>query len=505
MLMHQLLRDGAARTPDKIALRWVDRDIALTFVDSVMAMERYAGALHALGVRKGDRVTIFAHNGMDYLLGLFACWRVGAIAALVNLRFADELDYYFADHTPSVVIYTHDMADKVHAARAKAASIKNLICMDGPQEGAESLPALLAAGLPAPPDPADEDAIAHLSYTSGTTGKPKGACLAHEPTMRACNCIAERLRVTSDDVSFGPTALSSSYQLVGNLLPPLCRGATVNVMGKWTQSTGFDALVKTGATLLVGNPTVLGEVLSEARARGGPPARLRLGMSGGGPVPPTLKAAWRDELRLPLVESYGQSELGGFFGLGEPDLQSDARLGAVGRPLPDKEVRILDADGQEVPIGEVGEVCMRGGFMRGYWGKPDMTAVALRGGWLHSGDAGVIDCDGYLTMRGRFAELIKVAGKTWFPRDVEEALCAEKGVREAAVIALPDAMLGQRPVGYLTLDGDGVDIARLKMQIASRVPYDLAPLILKRLPTFPMTPTGKIARAELRDRALREG
>jgi long-chain acyl-CoA synthetase len=143
--------------------------------------------------------------------------------------------------------------------------------------------------------------------------------------------------------------------------------------------------------------------------------------------------------------------------------------------------------------------------MRGYWRKPDKTAEALRGGWLHSGDAGVIDCDGYLTMRGRFAELIKVAGKTWFPRDVEEALCAEKGVREAAVIALPDATLGQRPVGYLTMDADNVDLDRLKSQIASRVPYDLAPLTLKRLPAFPMTPTGKIAKAELRDHALREG
>jgi long-chain acyl-CoA synthetase len=505
MLMHQLLRDGAARTPDKIALRWVDRDIALTFADSVKAMDGYAGALHALGVRKGDRVTIFAHNGMDYLLGLFACWRIGAIAALVNVRFADELDYYFADHTPSVVIYTHDMGEKVRAAAAKAKSVTRLVCMDGPQEGAESLPALLAADLPPPDDPADEDLIAHLSYTSGTTGKPKGACLAHEPTMRACNCIAERLRITPDDVSFGPTALSSSYQLVGNLLPPLYRGATVNVMGKWTQDAGFNALVKAGASLFIGNPTVLGEVLAEARARGGAPRRLRLGMSGGGPVPPTLKAAWRDELKLPLVESYGQSELGGFFGLGDPELQPNAKLGAVGRPLPDKEVRILDADGNEVPVGEVGEVCMRGGFMRGYWGKPDKTAEALRGGWLHSGDAGVIDRDGTLTMRGRFAELIKVAGKTWFPRDVEEALCAEQGIKEAAVIALPDAQLGQRPVGYVTLDGDGVDLAALKTQIASRVPYDLAPLTLKSLPAFPMTPTGKIAKAELRDRALVEG
>jgi acyl-coenzyme A synthetase/AMP-(fatty) acid ligase len=319
-------------------------------------MERYAGALHELGVDKGDRVTIFAHNGMDYALGLFACWRIGAIAALVNVRFADELDYYFADHTPKVVIYTHDMGDKVRAASARAPSIRHLVCMDGPQDGARSLPELLAAGLPAPPDPADEDAIAHLSYTSGTTGKPKGACLAHEPTMRACNCIAERLRITPDDVSLGPTALSSSYHLVGNLLPPLHRGATVAIMGRWTQTAGYDALAATGATMLVANPTLLNEVLVESEKRGRLPSPLRFGLSGGGPVPPSLKIAWRDRLKVPLVESYGQSELGGFFGLGEPALQPDARLGAVGRPLPDKEVRIFDRAGREAPTGAIGEI-----------------------------------------------------------------------------------------------------------------------------------------------------
>lgn len=501
MLMHQILSDGAARYPDKIALRWVDRDVALSFSQSVTAMEDYAGALHSLGVRKGDRVTIFAHNGMDYLLGLFACWRIGAIAALVNVRFADELDYYFADHTPRVVIYTRDMGEKVRAATARASSIEHIICMDGPDAGAQSLPDLLMAKLPAPPDPADEDAIAHLSYTSGTTGKPKGACLAHEPTMRACACIAERLQITPDDVSFGPTALSSSYQLVGNILPPLVRCTTVNVMGKWTRTTGFDALERTGATLFVANPTLLNEVLAEARLHGHAPARLRVGLSGGGPVPASLKAAWRDELKLPLAESYGQSELGGFFGLGEPALQPDARLGAVGRPLPDKEVRIFDCNGREVPVGEVGEVCMRGGFMHGYWGRPEKTAETLRGGWLHSGDAGIIDRDGYLTMRGRFAELIEVAGQVWFPRDVEEALCAQDGVKESAVVAVPDPSLGQRPVGYITLEDAGADLTRLKEDIAARLPYDLAPLTLIRIAAFPMTPTGKIAKAELRDRA----
>jgi long-chain acyl-CoA synthetase len=502
MLMHQLLIDGAARTPEKIAFRWIDRNLELTFAEAVIAMERYAGMLDNIGVRKGDRVTIFAHNGMDYVLGLFACWRIGAIAALVNVRFADELEYYLADHTPSVVVYTHDMGESVRRAAARVPSIAHLVCMDGPQEGAQSLPQLLAADLPAPTDPGDEDAIAHLSYTSGTTGKPKGACLAHEPTMRACSCIAERLHITPEDVSFGPTALSSSYQLVANLLPPLFRGATVNVMGRWTQEKGYDALASARASLFVANPTLLSEVLAEARRRGRAPAGLRLGLSGGGPVPPTLKAAWRDELKLPLVESYGQSELGGFFALGEPELQPDYRLGAVGRALPDKEVRIFDTQSKEVPIGEVGEICMRGGFMRGYWGKPEQTAETLRGGWLHSGDAGAIDRNGYLTMRGRFAELIEVAGKTWFPRDVEEALCAHPSVKEAAVIGLPDPVLGHRPVGYITVDGEEIDLDHLKTDIAASLTYDLTPLALKKLSAFPMTPTGKIAKAELRFRAM---
>jgi acyl-CoA synthetase (AMP-forming)/AMP-acid ligase II len=223
-------------------------------------------------------------------------------------------------------------------------------------------------------------------------------------------------------------------------------------------------------------------------------------MSGGGPVPMALKKSWRDELKLPLVESYGQSELGGFVGLGYPLLEADRRLLAVGPPLPDKEVRIFDAEGRTQPTGAVGEICLRGGYMKGYWGKPEKTAEALRGGWLHTGDAGMIDRDGYVTMRGRFSELITVGGVTWYPRDVEDALCEIPGVLQASVIGMRDATLGTRPIGCVTLAaGATIDQAAVRHTLQAKLAYDLSSLTIKVVPSFPMTPTGKISKAQLID------
>ena len=501
MLMHQLITDGAMRHPDKTAFVWVDRQARLSYAEAVTQMERMAGALAHLGVRKGDRVTVFAHNGMDYLLAMLGAWRIGAIAALVNVKFKDDLAYYLADHRPRVLIYTHDMRDAVLAAVAEVPGIEHLVCMDGAQPGAHALPELMAQGFAAPPDPEDETAIAHLSYTSGTTGKPKGACLSHEPTVRASRCIAERLRVRADDVSFGPTALSSSYQLVGNLLPALSRGATVHVMRFWTQAAGWDALEQAQATILVGNPTLLEELRTESALRGRAPGRLRMGLSGGGPVPPTLKRAWRDELRLPLVESFGQSELGGFMALGYPELEpEDSKLMRVGPALPDKEVWMMGHDGQRLPPGQLGEIVLRGGFMWGYWGKPGKTEEVTAQGLLRTGDIGLIDHDGHVTMRGRRSELLHVNGVSWFPRDVEEALCRQPGVRQAALIGLPaeGGGVGVRPRAFITCQaGAEPDLAQLKAAVQAEVAYDLTSMELVDIDELPMTPTGKIAKGDL--------
>ncbi len=275
----------------------------------------------------------------------------------------------------------------------KCAVVRALVCMDGPQPGAESLPALLDAGFAAPPDPADEDAIAHLSYTSGTTGKPKGACLAHEPTMRAANCIAERLRISGDDVSFGPTALSSSYQLVGNLLPPLHRGATVNVMGRWTQETGFDALEQTQATMLVGNPTLLNEVLIEARgARPHAADGCASRVSGGGAGAADAQARVARRVAAAAGRELRPERARRLHGAGRSGARVRTRSSAPpAARCPTRRCASSMPTASNAPIGEVGEVCLRGGFMKGYWGKPEKTAEAMRGGWLHTGDVGVMD------------------------------------------------------------------------------------------------------------------
>lgn len=503
MLMHQLLTDGALRHPDRPAFTWVDRNRTLTYAEAVTQMEAMAGGLAHLGVAKGDRVTVFAHNGMDYLIAMMGAWRLGAIAALVNVKFRDELAYYIDDHRPRVIIYTHDMRDAVVQAATQVGGVQHLVCMDGAQEGATALPELLAARFSPPADPLDENAIAHLSYTSGTTGRPKGACICHEPTVRASRSIAERLRIRSHDVLFGPTALSSSYQLVGSLLPGLSQGAHMHVMRFWTQTGGWDAVEAARASVLVGNPTLLEELRAESAQRGRAPARLRMGLSGGGPVPPTLKRAWRDQLQLPLVESFGQSELGGFMALGHPELEpDDAKLMRVGPALPDKEVWMVDGADQRVPYGEVGEIVLRGGFMHGYWGKAGKTAETLRDGTLRTGDLGFIDDDGCVTMRGRRSELLEVDGVRWFPRDVEEALCGQAGIRQAALIARRDASGSSHPVAFVTLkDGARVDIAALKATIGAQVPYNLERMDITILDALPMTPTGKIAKGELAELA----
>lgn len=506
MRFHQLLNDGAMRRPDRTALWCPDRDEAWTWAEAATRMERAAGALHALGVRRGDRVGIFCANRLDYALTMFGAWRIGAISTHLSVQFGEQLDYYVNDATPDVLVFAAENAARVaRLCETLAAPPKHLVCLDGRTDvvpAALAWSELLAAAPAAPPDTVRDEDGAHLSWTSGSTGRPKGALIGHGTTMRACRAIAERLRLRASDVTLGPTSLSSSYHLVANLLPGLFAQAQVGMMASWNAVQARDEMEDLGVSVAPSNATLLAELLEQCRSRGRAPRALRLVLTGGVPTPPSLKRAWRDEFRITLAESYGQSELGGFVGLGYPDLPPDAKLLASGPSLPDREVRVVDAQGTPLACGETGEIEVTGGHMLGYWGRPEQTAAVVRDGWLRTGDLGYLDEDGYVHMRGRASETLVVAGEPWFTRDVEDALLEHRAVLLAALVGAPDAVLGTRPVAWVTLrHGAHADAAELARHAATRLGRDPRLVEVRILDDMPLTPTSKIDKMALRQRA----
>ena len=198
MLLHQLLAHGAARNPDKTALGWVKRDRSLSYAEATQATDRVAAGLAALGVERGDRVGVFAHSGLDYLLAMLGAWRAGAAAALVDLSRAEALDRYFGDCRPKVVIYTHDYFDAVDRHRGALDSVETYVCFDGAQPGAMDWAEILGCTEAPPAEVAAEGDIAHLSYSSDETELPVGLCLPHEPTCGAARALAERLGISAE-------------------------------------------------------------------------------------------------------------------------------------------------------------------------------------------------------------------------------------------------------------------------------------------------------------------
>lgn len=498
MTFTDMLRHAAWRQSDRTFIYWSDREKSITYAEGEELTTNIAGNLASLGISKGDRVGIFAHNGLDYVLAMFAVWKLGAISTHISVLQKDNLPYFINDSKPKVLIYTGDMHPVIEALKPQAPSISKYICFDGKKDYAMAWSDFLQKLSPLPDVKVGGMDAAHLSYTSGSSGPPKGAILAHGFTARATHVIAERLEMSSEDVSLGVTSLSSSFHLVANLLPGVHRCINIGVRKNWDPSGVWKEMENRGITLLVGNPLILGDLLREAEMRGSMPAAFRRCVSGGAPVPPALKKAYYEKFGVNLVESYGQSELGGFVALGYPRKEPESRFFAIGPGLPDRETIVADENGMEQPVGEPGELIIRGGVMIGYWNMPEKTASVIRDEWLHTGDMGVMDKDGYFTLLGRWSERIQVGKKVIYPRYMEEALLRHEAVHYAGVIGKKDEVNGQVPVAVVELySGQTITPEELMEHVHSILPSDECPHEIVIIPQMPMTPTGKIGKQEL--------
>jgi fatty-acyl-CoA synthase len=510
-----VLGERARLTPDAPALTVVEPPLALTYRELDQRAVRCALAWQRLGVRRGERVAILAHNRVEILDAFFAAGKSGAILVTLGTRLtAHELAPILADAGARVVLYDGGLQATVEALRPLAAAVERWVALDAPLEPADPVYAeLVAAADPAafvPTRVAPEDVYC-LLYTSGTTGKPKGVMIPHrQVAWNGYNTVCS-WQLRADDVSPIFTPLYHAGGLMAFLVP------IVTIGGRIVLHRGFDAgeiwrtVEREGATVVLGVPTIW-KLLAEApEFATADLSSLRCLYSGGAPLPTWLAEIYQRR-GLVFKQGFGMTEVGvNCFAMTSED--SVRKLGSIGKPLMHTEVRIVDrqtADGREVAVGEVGEMWFRGPHLSlGYWNRPDATAETYvtaadgSGPWLRSGDLARRDEQGFFYVAGRAKDMIISGGVNVYPAEIEAVLLQHPGVRDAAVVGIEHPTWGEVGVAFVVpLAAGSAEPDVVLGFLGERLARYKLPKEIVHLPELPRTAYGKVVKGELVERYL---
>jgi fatty-acyl-CoA synthase len=487
MVLPELTGRACRSRPDHPAV--VFGDEVLTHAELHDRAARLASVLAARGVQPGDRVALLLHNRIEFVEALLACHRLAAVAVPINFRLApDEVEYILADSGAEAVI-----AD----TPVPTAEIRTALQVGPDYEAA------VGSALPRHRTPAllDDD-VALMCYTSGTTGRPKGALLTHRNLVASTLSWIHEMRAGQDDVWLSGQPLFHIGGING-LLPFLVLGATVII----TPSTTFDpqamvALIEAHAvTMCIFVPTQWSAICASAAVTRVDPEQLRVAMWGASSAPrQTLQAMGYAFPRAAIVSAYGQTEMSGATTLLKgPD--STRKMGSVGKPMLGVELRVVDDGLGDVPTGEVGEVVYRGpNVMAGYHRRPDATREAFAGEWFHSGDMARFDHEGYLWLVDRKKDMIISGGENVYPAEVERVLLDHPAVAEVAVIGVPHPRWVETPVAFVVPRGpvhpdEGDLIAHCRQYLAG-YKKPSAILVVQELPR---NAAGKVLKRHLRE------
>jgi len=493
-----LLAIAARRAPGKAALRWSDEGEAreLSYAELDAAAGRLAAALAERGLARGDRLAVYLPNGPEMVAAHLAALRLGAVLLPLNLAYRRrEIGAMLADAAPRLLLADPGILPILEELSAEERASVEAVIPSG-----EVRRMMGETGEPKevePPVGGDDPAL--LLYTSGTTGPSRGAVISHNNLLATVSGLLAAWAWEPSDVLLLGLPLFHVHGLVVGLDCALAAGATVH-LARFAAGAVVDALAAGRATLFFGVPTLyvrLVEELTRRAARGERPdlSRVRLVCSGSAPLATETFAAFRELAGHEILERYGMTEAGMI--LSNP-YGGPRRPGTVGTPLPGVSVRIVDEGGRPLAPGGEGELWVRGSnVFAGYWNAPEKTAVSFRHDelgrrWLATGDLAREDpATGAISLLGRRAELILCGGLNVYPREVEEALLACPGIREAAVVGRPDPEWGEVPIAFLVLAGP-LDPAAL----ASRLRADLAAFKLPRafhaVDALPRNALGKV-------------
>ena len=465
-----------------------------------------AGLLSAHGLSRGDRVAIVAANTPAYVETVWGIWAAGLAAVPVNAKLHPKEIAYILDHSGARVVFASpDKADAVAEARAHAPDVETAITLDGPDHDA----LLAAAPLAAHAEMARDD-LAWLFYTSGTTGRPKGAMITHDNLLATTTSYF----LDIDQVPPGGAIIHAAPMSHGSglyMFPNVAMGAAQVI----PESGGFDALeimdlvAHWPEVSMFAAPTMINRLVAKAREAKAPDfSNLRVIIYGGAPMHVADVERALDVLGPRLAQLYGQGEspmcitgLSRAYYVDRTHPRFRDRIASAGFPQSVVEVRVVDENDTPLPPGQEGEIVARGNpVMKGYWKNPEATAETLRGGWLHTGDVGVFDEDGFLTLKDRSKDVIISGGTNIYPREVEEVLLRHPGVLECSVVGAPHADWGEEVVAFVVAQpGVTLDEADLDAFVTAEIARFKRPKRYRFIAELPKSNYGKILKRELRD------
>jgi long-chain acyl-CoA synthetase len=463
---------------------------------------RLAGGLIALGVAPGDRVVVSMANCPEVTIVYQALWRAGAVVTPATfLLSAEDLRHVISDSQACGVITTPDFVDKVRKAVASLDHVRNVISTGDGQDGVTSLEALEAASEPAAIVPRADDDLAALLYTGGTTGRAKGVMLTHANLNFTGRAVTEAAHIPGMTRALMTLPLSHSYGMLMTIAGMHAPEPPVTVLLRWFEPRVFlelidehrlqsSALVPSMIHLLLAQPLEEFDLSS-----------LRVLGCGAAPLAPQAAEEIERRASVTVRQGYGLTETAALISTNPVGRE---RPGSVGLPIPGAVVKILDDDDQPVPAGAAGEVCVRSpAVMRGYWQAPEATAETIRNGWLHTGDIGYVDDEGYLFIVDRKKDLIIRGGFNVYPRDVEDALLEHPAVAAAGVVGRPDERYGEEVVAFVALRTPGaISEDELIEWARARIGGYKYPHEVRVLDAIPLTAVGKLDRKALRGRLL---
>jgi long-chain acyl-CoA synthetase len=500
-----ILTESVAAHPDKPMLHFGPLTLSYADVDTMSG--RVAAGLRALGLGPGDTVALQLPNVPEFVFGYFGALKAGVTLVPLNpLLKAPEVAYHLADSGSRVLITLDAFAEEAAKGAAEAGDVRVYVV---PTPGAAS-----TGTLPGGATAFDElyrdgdadtaqlspDATAVIIYTSGTTGRPKGAELTHFQMFMAATVAAETFAYRDDDVTLAVLPLFHVFGLSSIMNSAIRAGATLVLVPRFEVGAVLDAIERHGVTVFGGVPTMY-VALQHADLTGRDVSRLRVCVSGGAAIPGEVLRGFESAFHgAPVLEGYGLSETCALATFNRS--ADDRKVLSIGKRMWGVEMRVVDRDDRELPRGSehVGELVIRGhNVMKGYLGKPDATAEAMRGGWFHTGDLGYQDEDGFFFIVDRKKDLVIRGGFNVYPREIEEVLHEHPAVLEAAVVGRPDERLGEEVVAYIALRrGTSADPEEVVAFCKERLAAYKYPREVVVLDDLPKGPSGKVLKTELR-------